>query len=119
MDLPVVFSLEEALKGAMPFHWSDDYPARIGVMPRTGGDADVKWFDINPCYIFHTLKTKDEQDGVGMGLALAKRIIEAHGGTISAETEAGQGTTIHFTLPKDIQLLERKVFLVGEDHRYS
>ena len=64
LDLPVVFSLEDALKGTMPFRWSDDYPARIGVMPRTGGNADVKWFDVEPCYIFHTLNAWDEGDTV-------------------------------------------------------
>jgi carotenoid cleavage dioxygenase len=64
LDLPVVFSLEDALKGTMPFRWSDDYPARIGVMPRTGGNADVKWFDVEPCYIFHTLNAWDEGNTV-------------------------------------------------------
>jgi carotenoid cleavage dioxygenase-like enzyme len=64
MDLPVVFSLEDALKGSMPFSWSDDYPARIGVMPRTGCDADVKWFDVNPCFVFHTLNAYDDGDRV-------------------------------------------------------
>jgi len=64
MDLPVVFSLEAALKGTMPFSWSDDYPARIGVMPRTGGNADVKWFDVNPCFIFHTVNAYDEGNTV-------------------------------------------------------
>jgi carotenoid cleavage dioxygenase len=64
LDLPVVFSLEDALKGAMPFSWSDDYPARIGVMPRTGGNRDVRWFDVEPCFIFHTLNAYDEGDTV-------------------------------------------------------
>ena len=64
MDLPVVFSLDDALKGNMPFAWSDDYPARMGVMPRTGSDADVKWFDVNPCYVFHTLNAWDEGNSV-------------------------------------------------------
>jgi carotenoid cleavage dioxygenase len=64
MDLPVVFSLEDALKGAMPFSWSDDYPARIGVMPRTGGNRDVRWFAVEPCFIFHTLNAYDEGDTV-------------------------------------------------------
>jgi carotenoid cleavage dioxygenase len=64
MDLPVVFSLEDALAGAMPFSWSDDYPARIGVMPRTGGNADVRWFPVEPCYVFHTLNAYDEGDTV-------------------------------------------------------
>jgi carotenoid cleavage dioxygenase len=64
MDLPVVFDLQLAIQGIMPFHWSDDYPARIGIMPRDGGDGDVKWFDIDPCYVFHTLNAWDEDDKV-------------------------------------------------------
>jgi carotenoid cleavage dioxygenase-like enzyme len=63
MDLPVVFSLEDALKGGMPFSWSDDYPARMGIMPRDGQNADVRWFDIDPCFIFHTLNAFDADDG--------------------------------------------------------
>jgi carotenoid cleavage dioxygenase-like enzyme len=62
MDLPVVFSLEDALKGGMPFHWSDDYPARMGVMPREGTNADVKWFDVEPCFVFHTLNAYESGD---------------------------------------------------------
>ena len=38
--------------------------------------------------------------GIGMGLAVVKYIVEAHGGTISVESEAGKGTTFGFTLPK-------------------
>jgi len=64
MDLPVVFSLEDALKGMMPFAWSDTYPARIGVMPRTGSNRDVRWFAVEPCFIFHTLNAFDEGDTV-------------------------------------------------------
>ncbi len=64
MDLPVVFSIEEALKGGMPFHWSDDYPARMGIMPRDGRDADVRWFEVKPCFIFHTLNAYESGDSV-------------------------------------------------------
>jgi len=60
MDLPVVFDMELALQGTMPFRWSDDYPARIGVMPRSGADADVRWFEVEPCYVFHTLNAWEE-----------------------------------------------------------
>lgn len=63
MDLPVVFDLEAALAGTMPFHWSDDYPARIGVMPRDGGADELTWFDVDPCYVFHPLNAYDDEDG--------------------------------------------------------
>lgn len=62
MDLPVVFDLQLAIQGEMPFHWSDDYAARVGVMPRNGHDADVKWFDVDPCYVFHGMNAF-EKDG--------------------------------------------------------
>ncbi len=64
MDLPVVFDLQAALAGTMPFSWSDDYGARIGIMPRTGTNADVTWFEIEPCYIFHAMNAWDEGEKV-------------------------------------------------------
>ena len=37
--------------------------------------------------------------GVGLGLAIAKGVVEAHGGTISAHSEPGAGAVFRFTLP--------------------
>lgn len=42
-----------------------------------------------------TTKTK----GIGLGLAVSKRIIEAHGGSIEVESEVGKGTTFAIKLP--------------------
>ncbi len=47
--------------------------------------------------------------GMGFGLSICKRIIEAHKGTISAQSIIGKGTTIIVTLPLDAQLYEEKV----------
>jgi carotenoid cleavage dioxygenase len=44
----------------LPFAWNPSYPARIGVMPREGTNADVRWFDIEPCYVFHPLNAYSE-----------------------------------------------------------
>ncbi len=60
-DLPVVFDLEVQ---PFPFRWDDDQPARVGVMPRAGGDADVQWVDVEPCYVFHPMNAYDDGGSV-------------------------------------------------------
>ena len=49
--------------------------------------------------IFDRFYKSPESRGAGLGLAIAKQLVEAHGGEISAESVVGQGTTIRFTLP--------------------
>ena len=49
--------------------------------------------------LFKRLHPGDQYQGVGIGLALCKRIVEAHGGEIWAESEPGKGSTFSFTLP--------------------
>jgi carotenoid cleavage dioxygenase-like enzyme len=69
MDLPAVFDLELALRGEMPIRWSDDYPARLGVMPRTGDDGDVVWYDVDPCYVFHPMNAYEDGDRIVLDVA--------------------------------------------------
>lgn len=65
MDLPVVFDLEMARASvSMPFTWDDDYPSRIGLLPRHGDDAPIRWIPIDPCYVFHPLNAYDDGDTV-------------------------------------------------------
>ncbi|MDG5816367.1 hybrid sensor histidine kinase/response regulator [Chitinispirillales bacterium ANBcel5] len=61
-----------------------------GIMP----DQLHKVFDI-----FYSVETQSQKKKEGIGLSVAKSIIEHHGGTIWAHSTPGEGTTIHVTLP--------------------
>ena len=42
---------------------------------------------------------ENDRRGVGLGLSIAKGIVDLHGGRISVESEAGKGATFYFTIP--------------------
>lgn len=50
--------------------------------------------------IFETLKAKETVENIGVGLAIAKRIVESQGGSIRLESQEGRGSTFYFTWPK-------------------
>jgi carotenoid cleavage dioxygenase len=62
MDLPVVCDPSLLIARTMPYRWSEDYGARLGIMPR-GGGADVRWVEIEPCYVFHVLNASEPEPG--------------------------------------------------------
>lgn len=64
MDLPLVFNFENAANAGIPIQWSDDYGARLGVMPRNGNNSDVVWYDIDPCYVYHPLNSYEDGDDI-------------------------------------------------------
>jgi len=51
-------------------------------------------------HAFYRAKQMEHVEGTGIGLAVAKKIVEDHGGQIYVESKLGQGTIFHFTLPK-------------------
>ncbi|MFJ2395420.1 carotenoid oxygenase family protein [Streptomyces sp. NPDC087843] len=63
MDLPVVLDPVLAGRGGMPYRWDEGYGARLGVMPRTPGCTEVRWYDIDPCYVFHVGNAHENAQG--------------------------------------------------------
>lgn len=95
-------ALKYQKKGAIPaidisYEETDEY-WQFAVKDN-GIGIDAEYFD-TVFLIFQRLHNKDDYAGTGMGLAIAKKIVENMGGTIWAESEEGKGSTFYFTILK-------------------
>lgn len=76
-DLPVTFSPAAAAAGSrLPYAWDDSHGARLGVLPREGGDADVLWMDVDPCYVFHPLNAYETDRRIVIDLIRHERVFD-------------------------------------------
>ncbi len=76
-DLPVALDMGLVEAGAgVPYSWSDTRPARVGLLPRDGGADDVRWFEVGPCWVFHTLNAYDDGDSVVIDLVRYDRLFD-------------------------------------------
>jgi carotenoid cleavage dioxygenase len=63
-DLPVTFSMDAVSAGKkLPYTWNPAHQARVGLLPRDGSPGDIRWFEVDPCWVFHTLNAYDDDSG--------------------------------------------------------
>ena len=64
LDFPITLDVGRAIAGGPAVAFEPEYGSRIGVMPRYGSDADVRWFDVKTGVVIHTANAWDEGDEV-------------------------------------------------------
>jgi carotenoid cleavage dioxygenase-like enzyme len=62
MDLPITFNLERMQRGEPLVLFESDRPSRFGILPRHGSNHDIRWFEISPCFVPHTLNAYEEAE---------------------------------------------------------
>jgi carotenoid cleavage dioxygenase-like enzyme len=73
MDLPLLYDVHLGLTQDgqdLPYRWDDQYGARLGVLRRDDPYGPVRWFDIDPCYVFHIANAYDVTSASGNSMVL-------------------------------------------------
>ncbi len=127
-ELPVLFKLSGVLEGTQFFKWQPEYGARIGVMPLGGLAADIRWVEIEPCYVFHEVNAYRSGDDVVIDVCrhdsvfgdqdLGQTNVKVHRWRVNT---AGEQLSFHDEIVADRQLElpthDRRIS--GRPHRYG
>ena len=62
--MPLTGSMERAMSGAPVYAWEPEMGTHIGIMPRNGTVADMRWFKGDPAYVFHPMNAHTVGDKV-------------------------------------------------------
>jgi carotenoid cleavage dioxygenase len=60
---PLTGSMPRAMAGKPAFAWEPGLGSHIGILPRDGTAADLRWFTGDACYVFHPMNAFDAPDG--------------------------------------------------------
>ena len=62
-DLNVVFDPSLLARTTLPIRWDGNKPSRIGVVPKNGSADDLRWFEVDPCYVYHPMNAFETPGG--------------------------------------------------------
>ena len=107
--LPLQQVFTQLIDNAIKHHPNSDGRVKISVQERSNayefaiaddGVGIAPQFHDKIFVIFQILQARDKVENTGVGLAIAKKIVESKGGSIRLESQQGQGATFYFTWPK-------------------
>ncbi|MCZ7681584.1 MAG: ATP-binding protein [Sandaracinaceae bacterium] len=110
--VPLELVLRNLIGNAVKHHHRGACRIDVGFSPRAehveisvrdDGPGIAPEFHDRVFRMFQTLRPRDEVEGSGMGLAIVKKVVEAHHGRVRLESIPGEGTTIRFTWPRSWQ----------------
>ena len=73
MDLPLMNDREAARAGRFKLHFDRGTPSRFGVIPRYGTANEIRWFEAEPCFIYHSINAWEEGEVVVMDVCRVKK----------------------------------------------
>jgi carotenoid cleavage dioxygenase-like enzyme len=128
LDLPVTFNMDMAAAGSrLPYTWNPSHQPRVGLLPRKGTSREVRWFDVDPCWVFHTLNAYDDGGRVVVDLCRYGGSYDLSGlsgnGPLTLDrwiVDPGTGTVRQQRLddrPQEFPRVDERV--VSRPHRYG
>ena len=127
-DRVVALMMRFGSDAVFPYSWNRDYPARVGVMARDGDGSDVRWFEVEPCHVFHALNAYDDGDQIVAHVVRHPKMFatDHHGPNEGPPTlerwtiDLAAGKVIEERLddrPQELPRVDERV--VGQRHRYG
>jgi carotenoid cleavage dioxygenase-like enzyme len=128
--VPVCSSLERARQGAPTFGWDASKDVFVGIMPRYGSGADLRWFRGPNCFCSHVMNAFNQGTRVYIDVPMSKSNMfpffpDVTGKPFDREAAAGRMTRWSFDLSKPDEGWEKRQLgnMVGEfpkiDERYA
>jgi carotenoid cleavage dioxygenase len=74
LDAPAVFDLDAVMTGGSAITWKPENGCRIGVLPRAGSAADVTWYEVDPCFVFHFMNASTDGERITIDAARHSRM---------------------------------------------